>query len=130
MPVVHPRRERERHFGSAIAARATSRRSSVFGTLGSSDRHVRSEGRQAERMTGRVEQDAPTGVRLYWPRCAEPNGKFRRHVDVLGGQVQVNDRRPRPHWWLVSLDPLRHKYGAQDLDSSGGLLGPQLSTTQ
>jgi hypothetical protein len=25
---------------------------------------------------------------------------------------------------------LRHKYGAQDLDSCGGLLGPQLSTTQ
>ncbi len=88
------------------------------------------ERRQAKRVTGWVEQHAPAWVRLFRPGRTERNSSFRRGVDVIRYQVQVDDRATRPKGRLVGVHPLHHQDKTGHFNPGARLLGPQLPAPQ
>ena len=74
--------------------------------------------RHAERMACWVEQDAPPGVRLLRQRCAEPHSTFGS-IDVVSGEIKVNDGPARPLWRCAIVYSLRNEDAAWNLDPCG-----------
>ena len=96
----------------------------------SSAHRVGCERRQAKGMTGRIEQHSPTRVRLLWQRGAKRNRPLPRRTEIVGGEIKVHDRRPRPVRWDIPVDLLSYQHSPGYLDRDAGLLRPQLAASE
>ena len=81
-------------------------------------------------MTGWVKQHTPAPVGLFRPRRTEDDSPFRRGLDVIRCQVQVDDRVPGPNRRLVAIHPLHHQNKTGRFNACTRLLGPQLAAPQ
>jgi hypothetical protein len=90
----------------------------------------RCERRQTERMASRVEQHLPPRVPLLWQRGSQCQSPPRSRAEIVGGEVEVNDRGPWPRRGDMPVDPLRYEYRPGHLDPDAGLLRPQLAATE
>jgi hypothetical protein len=66
-------------------------------------------------MPGWVEEYVPPVIGLLGPGGTQSHRSSRRLIEVVGGEVQVNDGRAWPSGRLVVGDSLSHEDDAGDL---------------
>lgn len=81
-------------------------------------------------MASRIEQDPPPRVGLLRQCGAERYRPLLSRPEIVGGEVEVHDRRSRPNRGNVTGDLLRYQHGPVHVDSDTGLLRPQLATSK
>lgn len=81
-------------------------------------------------MACRVKQHAPACIRLLRCGRTERDGSFRRGIDVIRCQVQVDDRASGPNGRHVGVHALHHENKTGHFNAGARLLGPQQPAVQ
>ena len=61
-------------------------------------------------MARRIEQHSPPRVRLLWQCGAKHDRPLTSRAEIVGGQIKVHDRRPRPVRGNMTVNLLRNQH--------------------
>ena len=81
-------------------------------------------------MSSRIEQHSPTRIRLLCQPGAKRDRPLLSRAEIVGGEIKMHDRRPRPVWGNITLDLLRNQDSPGHLDPDARVLGPQLTAPE